>query len=163
MVACERQLAAEHRIDGPKSGVSSVIAGRWFLVGAHVNFVHDADDVFARVSGRIAHDHEQARLGALQTRLFLQFPHSSVNRVLALVNKPAGKRPCSFHRWVLSLNEQHALASTNGGVGRKGGVEPSVAFIAGGHLTHRSVALVPDRSVWLSAGLSLQTTARRRR
>ena len=69
MVARQRQLPAEHGLDGPELGVSSVVAGRGRLVVTDLDFVDDTDDVFARVSGRVAHDHEQARLGALQNRL----------------------------------------------------------------------------------------------
>ena len=148
MVTRQRQLPAEHGFDGPELGVSSVVAGRGRLAVTDLNFVNDADDVFAGVPLRVAHHHQQGRLGSDQARLFLKFPYGCMNGVLTLVDKTTGQRPGTFHRGVFSLDEQDGVAPSDGGVSRKSGVQPAVAFVARHHVTHRSGDRVPDRSEW---------------
>ena len=149
MVARKGEFAAEHGVNGPKLGVGSVIPGRGRLVVADLNFVDDADDVLAGVALRVAHDHQQAGVGALEARLLFQLSNGSKNRVFALVNKSARQRPRALHGRVFSLNQQHALAAADRCVSSQCGVEPAVAFVAGGHLTHRSDVLGPGRFVSL--------------
>jgi hypothetical protein len=71
-----------------------------------------------------------------------------MNGVFTLVDKTAGQRPGTFHRGVFSLDEQDGVAPSDGGVSRKSGVQPAVAFVARWHVTHRSGDRVPDRSEW---------------
>lgn len=148
VVARQRYLAAEHRLNGPELGVGSVVAGRGRLVVADLNFVDDADDVFAGVSLRVAHHHQQGWLGADKAGLFFEFPHRCVNRVFTLVNKTAGQGPSALHGRVFSLNQQHGVTPPDGGVCSQRRVEPAVAFVAGCHVTHRSGDRVPGRFEW---------------
>ena len=149
VVARQRQLAAEHRLNGPELGVRSVIAGRGRLVVADLDFIDDADDVLAWVPVGVAHHHQQGWFGPDETRFLLEFAHRSVNRVFALVNKTTGQRPRTLHGRVFSLNQQDGLTPPDGGVSSQCRVEPAVACVAGRHLTHRSGDRVPGRFEWL--------------
>ena len=148
MVACENEVTAEHRLNRPKLGVSSVITCCGTLVFAHLNLVDDADDMLARVPIRVAHDHQQLGVGSFKAGFFVEFANRRMEGVFSLVHKTAGKRPCAFHGRVLSLDEKDAIAAANGCVGGQGRIEPTVAFVARGHVTHRSVVRAPDTCGW---------------
>ena len=148
MVARQRQLAAEHRFNGPEFGVSSVVAGRGRLVLADLDFINDAHDVLAGVSVGVTHHHQQGWLGSDEARFLLKFPHRGVNGVFTLVYKTAGQRPRTLHRRVFSLDEQDGVAPSDGGVCSQRRVQPAVAFVARHHVIHRSGDRVPDRSEW---------------
>ena len=148
MVARQRQLAAEHGLDGPELGVGSVVAGRGRLVVADLNLVDDADDVFSRVSVGVAHHHQQGWLGADEAGFLLEFPYGCMKGVFTLVNKTTWKRPSALHWGVFSLNQQDGVPPPDSGVCSQRRVEPAVAFVAGRHLTHRSGAHVPGRFEW---------------
>ena len=93
MVASEWKFSLQHALNGPESCIGSVIARCRRLVFADRNFIDDADDVFARVPGRVTHDHQKRWFGAFQASFFFKFSHGSVNRVFSLVNKASWKRP----------------------------------------------------------------------
>ena len=148
VVARQRQRAAEHGLDGPKLGVSSVVAGRGRLLLADLDFIDDADDVLPRVSVGVAHHHQQGGIGPNEARFFLKFPYGCMNGVFTLVNKTTGQGPSALHGRVFSLNQQHGVTPSDSGVRSQSRVEPAVAFVAGRHVTHRSGDHVPGRFEW---------------
>lgn len=149
VVACENKFTAEHRLNRPKLGVGCVITCRRALIFTDLNLVDNADDMLARVPIRVAHDHQQLGVGSFQAGFFVEFANRCVEGVLSLVNKTAGKRPRPFHRRVFSLNQKDAIVAAHGCVSGQGRIEPTVAFVARGHVTHRSVVRVPDTCGWL--------------
>ena len=93
MVASEWKFSLQHALDGPEPCIGSVVARCWRLVFADRDFIDDADNMFARVPGRVAHHHQQRWFGAFQSSFFFKFSHSSVNRVFSLVDKAPRERP----------------------------------------------------------------------
>ena len=93
MVASEWKFSLQHTLDGPEPRIGGIVARCWRLVFADRDFIDDADDVFARVTARVAHHHQQRWFGTFQSSFFFKFSHGSVNRVFSLVNKASWKRP----------------------------------------------------------------------